>query len=111
MFLGSDRPHPGSGIGLIRKAGAGVYHFVWSSSKPELLAPRPRPRAGRLQAIIREDDRERFGVNGVEDEVELVLGAGPGRHHSDSPCLDVKAHGTVDGQRIRESHRSSRIGW
>ena len=38
MFLGSDRPHPGSGTGLIPKAGEGVYHFVWSSSKPELLA-------------------------------------------------------------------------
>ena len=99
MFLGSDRPHPGSGIGLIRKAGAGVYHFVWSS-KPELLAPRARPRAGRLQAIIREDGRERFGVNGVADEVLVGRVARSGDERAMSELYDRYA-GLIYGAGVR----------
>jgi RNA polymerase sigma-70 factor (ECF subfamily) len=100
MFRGSDRPHPGRGIGLIRKAGAGVYHFVWSSSKPELLAPRARPRAGRLQAIIREDGRERFGVNGVADEVLVGRVALSGDERAMSELYDRYA-GLIYGAGVR----------
>jgi RNA polymerase sigma-70 factor, ECF subfamily len=99
MFLGSDRPHPGSGIGLIRKGGAGVYHFV-GSSKPELLAPRARPRAGRLQAIIREDGRESFGVNGVADEVLVGRVARSGDERAMSELYDRYA-GLIYGAGVR----------